>query len=137
MVFSGASCEAPRCAMISTAETIPNGAAAAARQVTILINCGRSRRKRCTLVLWQDLGLGARSNAGIFPTTRESRVFPRWNHGCHDRLMRDGLAITIFLFTYLLISGRRLKVLPLNRPAAALLGAALMVTTGVMTPQQA
>src|SRR5687768_18215164 len=51
--------------------------------------------------------------------------------------MRDGLAITIFLFTYLLISGRRLKVLPLNRPAAALLGAALMVSTGVMTPQQA
>jgi hypothetical protein len=32
------------------------------------------------------------------------------------------LAIVIFGFTYLLISGRRLKILPLNRPAAALLG---------------
>ncbi len=39
--------------------------------------------------------------------------------------------------TYLLISGRRLKVLPLNRPAAALLGTVLMVATGVLTPEQA
>ena len=46
-------------------------------------------------------------------------------------------AIAIFAFTYLLISGRRLKVLPLNRPAAALLGAVLMVVCGVLTPQQA
>jgi Na+/H+ antiporter NhaD/arsenite permease-like protein len=45
-------------------------------------------------------------------------------------------AIVIFAFTYLLISGRRLKVLPLNRPAAALLGAVLMVAFGVMTPKQ-
>ncbi len=45
-------------------------------------------------------------------------------------------AILIFAFTYLLISGRRLKVLPLNRPAAALLGAVLMVAFGVMTPEQ-
>ncbi len=46
-------------------------------------------------------------------------------------------AILIFGFTYLLISGRRLKILPLNRPAAALLGTVLMVAAGVMTPQQA
>ena len=44
------------------------------------------------------------------------------------------LAVAIFCFTYLLISGRRLKILPLNRPAAALLGAVLMVASGVMTP---
>ena len=47
------------------------------------------------------------------------------------------LAILIFGVTYLLISGRRLKVLPLNRPAAALLGAVLMVAAGIMTPEQA
>jgi Na+/H+ antiporter NhaD/arsenite permease-like protein len=46
-------------------------------------------------------------------------------------------AILIFSLTYLLISGRRLKVLPLNRPAAALLGVVLMVVTGVMTPDEA
>ncbi len=47
------------------------------------------------------------------------------------------VAILIFCLTYLLISGRRLKVLPLNRPAAALLGSVLMVACGVMSPQQA
>lgn len=46
------------------------------------------------------------------------------------------IAIVIFCLTYLLISGRRLKVLPLNRPAAALLGAVLMVACGVMTPER-
>src|SRR5512133_1951435 len=50
---------------------------------------------------------------------------------------REWLALVIFSFTYLLISGRRLKVLPLNRPAAALLGTVLMVGTGVLTPEQA
>src|SRR6059036_2427010 len=50
---------------------------------------------------------------------------------------RELLAILIFSFTYVLISGRRLKVLPLNRPAAALLGAVLMVATGVMSPERA
>ena len=43
----------------------------------------------------------------------------------------------IFAVTYILISGRQLKILPLNRPAAALLGAVLMVSTGVMTPERA
>ena len=49
---------------------------------------------------------------------------------------KEVLAIVIFGFTYLLISGRRLKILPLNRPAAALLGAVLMVACGVMTPER-
>jgi Na+/H+ antiporter NhaD/arsenite permease-like protein len=46
-------------------------------------------------------------------------------------------ATVIFAITYILISGRQLKILPLNRPAAALLGAVLMVSTGVMTPERA
>src|SRR6266481_5103873 len=50
---------------------------------------------------------------------------------------KEILAIAIFCLTYLLISGRRLKILPLNRPAAALLGAVLMVACGIMTPEQA
>lgn len=45
-------------------------------------------------------------------------------------------AIIVFCLTYLLISCRQLKVLPLNRPAAALLGTVLMVALGVMTPEQ-
>jgi di/tricarboxylate transporter len=49
---------------------------------------------------------------------------------------KEIIALAIFGFTCLLISGRRLKVLPLNRPAAALLGAVLMVAGGVMTPEQ-
>ncbi len=50
---------------------------------------------------------------------------------------KEWVAIGIFAFTYLLISGRRLKVLPLNRPAAALLGTVLMVATGVLSPADA
>lgn len=49
---------------------------------------------------------------------------------------RELVAIAIFVLTYVLISGRRLKVLPLNRPAAALMGTVLMVVCGVMTPEQ-
>jgi Na+/H+ antiporter NhaD/arsenite permease-like protein len=49
---------------------------------------------------------------------------------------QEFLAISIFAFTYLLISGRRLKILALNRPAAALLGAVMMVVGGVMTPER-
>jgi Na+/H+ antiporter NhaD/arsenite permease-like protein len=51
--------------------------------------------------------------------------------------LHEWLAVGIFALTYALIGGRRLKVLPLNRPAAALLGAVLMVVAGVMTPEQA
>ena len=50
---------------------------------------------------------------------------------------REPIAIAVFALTYVLISGRQLKTLPLNRPAAALLGAVLMVALGVMTPEQA
>src|SRR5947209_9114715 len=50
---------------------------------------------------------------------------------------REFVGIAIFCLTYLLISGRRLKILPLNRPAAALLGSVLMVACGVLTPEQA
>lgn len=53
-----------------------------------------------------------------------------------DAQTKEIIAIGIFAFTYLLISGRRLKILPLNRPAAALLGAVLMVACGVMTPER-
>ena len=49
---------------------------------------------------------------------------------------KELLAIAIFGVTYALISGRQYKLLPLNRPAAALLGAVLMVACGVMTPER-
>lgn len=49
---------------------------------------------------------------------------------------KELIAVAIFGVTYLLISGRRLKILPLNRPAAALLGAVLMVACGIMTPER-
>src|SRR5580765_3189809 len=52
-------------------------------------------------------------------------------------MRKELLAIAIFSLTYILISGRWLKVLPLNRPAAALLGCVLMVACGIMTPEQA
>jgi Na+/H+ antiporter NhaD/arsenite permease-like protein len=48
---------------------------------------------------------------------------------------RELVATIIFAITYARISGRQLKILPLNRPAAALLGAVLMVSAGVMTPE--
>jgi Na+/H+ antiporter NhaD/arsenite permease-like protein len=50
---------------------------------------------------------------------------------------KEVIATVIFGITYMLISGRQLKILPSNRPAAALLGAVLMVSTGVMTPERA
>ncbi len=50
---------------------------------------------------------------------------------------KELLAIGIFCLTYLLISGRQLKILPLNRPSAAMLGTVLMVAFGVLTPEQA
>ena len=51
---------------------------------------------------------------------------------------KEAVATVIFAITYVLISGRQLKILPLNRPAAALLGAVLMVSSGVMmTPERA
>jgi len=66
-------------------------------------------------------------------------ILSRWHQARSTSLFpsRDVLAIVIFALTYLLISGRRLKFLPLHRPAAALLGAVLMVACGVMSPDDA
>ena len=50
---------------------------------------------------------------------------------------KEIVAIAIFGMTYLLLSGRQLRMLPLNRPAAALLGTVLMVACGILTPEQA
>ncbi len=50
---------------------------------------------------------------------------------------RELVASAIFVITYVLISGRQLKILPLNRPAAVLLGAVLVIATGAMTPERA
>jgi len=50
---------------------------------------------------------------------------------------KEVVATVISAITYLLTSGRQPKTVPLNRPAAALLGAVLMVSSGVMTPERA
>ena len=47
------------------------------------------------------------------------------------------LAAGIFLLTYALIAGRRLRFLPIGRPAGALLGCFLMVALGVLGPEAA
>jgi Na+/H+ antiporter NhaD/arsenite permease-like protein len=54
-----------------------------------------------------------------------------------NHFQKELVAAVIFGLTYVLISGRQIRILPLNRPAAALLGAVLMVSTGVMTPERA
>jgi Na+/H+ antiporter NhaD/arsenite permease-like protein len=46
-------------------------------------------------------------------------------------------AIVIFAVTYVLVAGRRLQKLPIDRPAGALLGAVLVLVFGVLTPRQA
>ncbi len=45
-------------------------------------------------------------------------------------------AVAVFVLTYLLIAARELRFLPLGRPAGALLGAFLMVASGVLTPAE-
>ncbi len=47
------------------------------------------------------------------------------------------VALAIFALTYLAVAAGRLPVLSVDRPAAALLGAVLMVAAGVLTPAQA
>ena len=42
--------------------------------------------------------------------------------------------LVIFAFTYVLIAGRRLAVLPIGRPAGALVGACLMVALSWVHP---
>ncbi len=44
-------------------------------------------------------------------------------------------AVVVFVLTYLLIAARRLRWLPIGRPSGALLGAFLMVATGVLTAE--
>jgi Na+/H+ antiporter NhaD/arsenite permease-like protein len=46
-------------------------------------------------------------------------------------------SIIIFAITYVLISGRRLRLIRIGRPAGVLLGTVLMVFAGVVGPQQA
>jgi Na+/H+ antiporter NhaD/arsenite permease-like protein len=43
---------------------------------------------------------------------------------------------TVFAVTYLLIASRRLALLPIGRPAGALLGAVLMVLIGALSPKE-
>lgn len=47
------------------------------------------------------------------------------------------LAVAVFVASYVLIITRRLRWLPIGRPAGALVGACLMVSTRVLTPEQA
>jgi len=47
------------------------------------------------------------------------------------------IALVIFVLTYFLISVRRLSSVPIEKPAAALLGAALMVIFSVVKPEDA
>lgn len=44
--------------------------------------------------------------------------------------------VAIFVLTYALIAARRVRLLPIGRPAGALLGAFLMVAVGALTPAQ-
>lgn len=44
--------------------------------------------------------------------------------------------LAVFAVTYALIAGRRLALLPIGRPAGALLGAVAMVAIGALTPAQ-
>lgn len=46
------------------------------------------------------------------------------------------VVVAIFALTYVLIAFRRLRVLPIGRPAGALLGATLMVVSGAMSPEE-
>jgi Na+/H+ antiporter NhaD/arsenite permease-like protein len=47
------------------------------------------------------------------------------------------LGAALFLATYLLVSARRLRLVPLDRPAAALLGAVACVALGAVPPEDA
>src|SRR5262245_2652543 len=47
------------------------------------------------------------------------------------------IALAIFVFTYLFMSGWRHPFLPLDRPSAALAGAVLMVVAGVLPLEDA
>lgn len=61
--------------------------------------------------------------------------------GGRPRVLRSprsvGASVVIFLLTYVLVAGRRLRGLPLDRPAGALVGATLCVVLRVLTPREA
>ena len=46
------------------------------------------------------------------------------------------VVVAIFVLSYALIATRRLSLLPIGRPAGALLGAVLMVAVGALTPEE-
>lgn len=48
----------------------------------------------------------------------------------------ENVVYAVFLLTYALIATRRLAVLPIGRPAGALLGAVLMVAVGALSPAE-
>lgn len=48
-----------------------------------------------------------------------------------------GLVVAIFAAAYALIAARRLAILPIGRPAGALLGAVAMIGAGALTPDEA
>jgi len=48
----------------------------------------------------------------------------------------NALTYIIFVLSYVLIASRRLSLLPIGRPAGALLGAFLMVFVGALTPEE-
>lgn len=50
--------------------------------------------------------------------------------------MKITLIFAVFCFTYVLIAVRRLRILPIGRPAGALLGALLMIGIGALTPDE-
>jgi len=52
-----------------------------------------------------------------------------------ERLVWKG--ILVFAITYVLVAGRRLRVLPIDRPSGALIGAVLAVALGAVTPDEA
>lgn len=49
---------------------------------------------------------------------------------------RNAIAVAVFVLAYALIAARRLRWLPIGRPAGALLGAVLMVVLGVLSPEE-
>ena len=51
--------------------------------------------------------------------------------------MHDAIAVAVFVVSYALIATRRLSLLPIGRPAGALLGAVAMVLLGVLSPPEA
>jgi Na+/H+ antiporter NhaD/arsenite permease-like protein len=58
-------------------------------------------------------------------------------HTADASLRHPWAAALIFLFTFVMISFRRMRLLPIGRPSAALSGAVMMVLFGVVKPEEA